>query len=130
MFHGKKENKDVVPGWKLCRSCYDAVKKTENDNNKVNYDSNNEEFCDLQEEINREAKKEKLNESLRLIGISPVKTHGLAKSAKINVGCGKLEQSILKVVTMTKGDATLQRCFQNCIIPKDLKHLRCYDMDC
>ena len=43
-----------------------------------------------------EAKKEKLNESLRLIGISPVKTHGLAKSTKINVACGKLEQSFEK----------------------------------
>ena len=88
----------------------------------------NEEFCDLQDEINREAKKEKLNESLKLIGISP--TYGLAKSEKINIGCGKLEQSILKVASMTKGDATFQWCFQNCTIPKDLKHLRYYDMDC
>ena len=46
-----------------------------------------------QKEIDRNVKKDKLNESLGLIGISPVKTHGLAKGTKINVAREKLERS-------------------------------------
>ena len=45
--------------------------------------SDNDEILNIDSEMEINAKKTNLNDSLGLIGISPVKTHGLAIGSKI-----------------------------------------------
>ena len=47
-------------------------------------------------ELNKKAEKEQLDQSLSSLGISPIKTHGLPKSTKMNIAQGKLEWSFEK----------------------------------
>ena len=51
----------------------------------------NYEILNIDSEMERNAKKTNLNDSLGLIGISPVKTHGLAIGSKIKAVREKLD---------------------------------------
>ena len=53
----------------------------------------NYEILNIDSEMERNAKKTNLSDSLGLIVISPVKTHGLAIGSKIKAACEKLERS-------------------------------------
>ena len=91
----RNKNIEVIPGWQLCRSCYDETKKTNED---VVADGNisdvDADVSIIQDETNKTNNKEKLNETLDSLWISPIKTHSVAKSTKIKVAQLKLERSI------------------------------------
>ena len=78
----------AVPGWKLCNQCNQHVKlvcttsSDESDNN-----------LELTESIYRENMQDKLNKSLNVFSISPVKTHSLAKSTKANINLDKIRRN-------------------------------------
>ena len=79
----------ALPGWKLCRHCFDAVKNLEDS-------GTSEEEVDLDSHLDRDDKCDKLNESLGIFGISPLKSHGLQKSTRISIAQEKLEPSYEK----------------------------------
>ncbi|KAG1665912.1 ARL14 effector protein [Nymphon striatum] len=101
---------NIVPGQKLCPSC---LKKVKNDvaaaagsESSTSTDESTPGTC-------KEVIKHKLNQSLELTGVSPVKTHGLKKHArmeqaktKISKVVGNLQESFSSVIGVDM--ATLQ----------------------
>ena len=74
----------------VCRSCYDQVMR---EPDSTASEQSNDETSSFQEEINRSREMERLDESLQLTGISPLKTHGLPISSKVKAARVKLERS-------------------------------------
>ena len=83
----QSEGREATPGWKIYRSCYDEVVKEPDSTASKQWDN---EVAVLQEEINCSHEKERLDESLSLIGF---KTHGLHVSTKVKAARVKLERS-------------------------------------
>ena len=86
----KSEGREATTGWQVRRSRYDEVMK-EPDSTVSKQPDN--EVSAFQEEINRTHEKERLDESLKLIGISPFKTHGLPVSTTVKAAKVKLVRS-------------------------------------
>ena len=100
---------DVISGWKLCRNCYQKVKEGmdvhEDDLN--NHDDNDcdDDDCEVNEfetSAQIEERRDMLNESFGVIGISPLKTHGVKKITKVKAAREKLERSFEKQKEMVK----------------------------
>ena len=92
----RNKNIEVIPGWQLCRSCYEETKKTNEDvvaDGDIS-DVDGDADVSIIQVINKTNNKKKLNETLDSLGISPIKTHSVAKSTKIKVARLKLERSI------------------------------------
>ena len=75
----KHKGISVIPGWKLCRNCHQKTKDLADDEVDINEcdDGHVDEFetsLQIVEQGNM------LNESFGIIGISPLKTHAIAKT--------------------------------------------------
>ena len=81
----QQRNIHVVPGWKFCRNCHQKFVDSEagsGDSGDDRMDHKDNEDPSYVHVMNHE-KVDKLNESLGIIGISPHKTHSLAKVTKV-----------------------------------------------
>ena len=84
----------------VCRGCYTEIIQ-EKDSSEPQSDSpSTSEVSKIQESINRIKEKAKMDESLELVGISPLRTRGLRASQKISVTREKLERSFDKQKTI------------------------------
>lgn len=86
---------NVMPGWKLCKVCYDDANKEQQEESLPGEVPMEDESCESSsdEHEDLEISKERLNMSFELAGISPVKFHGLPKRAKISTAKRKLAQA-------------------------------------
>ena len=90
----KKIGYNVIPGWKICRNCYDKIPK-ESITEQLEDDHEVEESFqeDLEEGSDSvELSREEFNSSLVFSGVSPLKLHGLRKPNQISVAKGKLRR--------------------------------------
>ena len=82
----------MIPGWKICKNCYEKVTK-ELTTEQLEDDREFEESFqrDLEEDGNSlEVSREEFNSSLAFSGVSPLKLHGLRKPNQISAAKGKL----------------------------------------
>ena len=75
----KSKGVHVVPGWQLCRSCYEKVTKAEDNDSCGTECSDDNGMLQIETEVEKNAEKEQLNNSLVSLGISPLKTHSFLK---------------------------------------------------
>ena len=99
----------TIPGWKLCRHCYDEVKHIYKEESSG---ENHDDSIAIAGPPQREEKKDQLDESLGIFGNSPVKTHGwirrrIYKKKKTIINLNKHERSYEKQKEVA---ADLHRC--------------------
>ena len=82
----------VVPGWKFCRHCDEASRKLEESTTETE-ESEMEDIVEYNQELEVEEKRAKLNETLNMFDVSPLKTHGLQKRTQFSLAQEKLERS-------------------------------------
>ena len=90
----KKIGYNVIPGWKICKNCYEKIPK-ESITEQVEDDLEFEESFqgDLEEGGDSvELSREEFNSSLVFSGLSPLKLHGLRKPNQISAAIGKLRR--------------------------------------
>ena len=92
----KNKGKHVIPGWQLCRSCYETAKQVEDDSSTTDENKTDDEIIELEKGREKKAEKEKLDMSLGSLGISPLKSHGLPKITKTKLARTELQQSFEK----------------------------------
>ena len=97
----KHKGISVIPGWKLCRNCHQMTKDLADDEVDINEcdDGDVDEFGTSLQIVEQS---DMLNEIFGIIGISPLKTHAVAKTKKIKVACYKLKRSFKKQKEMVK----------------------------
>ena len=84
----QENNVNVTPGWKFCSKCYKkAVETVEDLNSQEEWESKSE-------------KKIKLDTTIELLGISPVKLKSLSKHSKMPAAKQKFENTIDRVAKM------------------------------
>ena len=88
----KRKGISVIPGWKLCCNCHQKTEDLADDEVDINEcdDGNVNEF---ETSLQIMEQRDMLNKSFGIIGISPSKTHAVAKTTKITAACDKLERS-------------------------------------
>ena len=91
----KHKEISVIPGWKLCRNCHQKTKDLADDEVDIN-ECDDGHVNEFETSLQIVEQRNMLNESFGIIGISPLKTHAVAKTKKIKAACGKLEQSFEK----------------------------------
>ena len=91
----KSNGLDATPGWQLCRSCFGKA-TAESDESESGGNTSQDEVIVYEEELDKSTYKDKLDESLGIMGISPVKTHSLSKSTKISGALAKIEKCLEK----------------------------------
>ena len=86
----KHKGINVIPGWKLCHNCNQKTKDLADDEVGINEcgDGDVNEFETFLQILEQ---RDLLNKSFGIIGISPWKTHAVAKNTKIKAACDKLE---------------------------------------
>ena len=84
----QKDNVYVTPGWKFCSKCYKKAIETDED-------LNSQEEWEPKSE-----KKIKLDTTIELLGISPVKLKSFSKHSKLPVAKQKFENTIDRVAKM------------------------------
>lgn len=89
----KETGINVLPGWKICKTCHETVQKCNQIGNQLEHDLFQDDMESLssgeeQEELS--VSRENLNRSFELAGVSPVKLHGLPKRSKVTVAKDKL----------------------------------------
>ena len=105
----KEVGRNCIPGVQVCRCCYTEILQEE-DSTEPQYDSpSTSEVSQIQESINRSKVKTKMDESLELVAISPLRTHGLHASKKISVTREKLERSFDKQVTIAAAAINVEK---------------------
>ena len=97
----KSKGVHVVPGWQLCRSCYEKVTKAEDNDSCGTECSDDNGMLQIETEVEKYAEKEQLNNSLVSLGISPLKTHSLPKSTRASAARTKLGHCFDRVKDMT-----------------------------
>ena len=94
---------ECVPGWQLCRTCYNAQKnetnnsKSENESQMNKLHSTATDFSTSDNTSDEEAKTistDSLNRSLESIGCSPIKTHSMPKHHKLSNINEKLDRTM------------------------------------
>ena len=90
----RSKGHSVVLGWKFCHHCDEAAKKMEESSREEN--QIDDENVDYDNELEKEEKCNKLNESLIMFDISPLKSHGLQRRTQISMAQEKLERSYEK----------------------------------
>ena len=81
---------DSVPGALLCKSCFtEATKLTTEPSGPESSDS----IASVERTVERSIEKEKVDESLSLVGVSPLKFHGLPAHARVSKTRSKLTQA-------------------------------------
>ena len=85
---------NITPGWQLCHACFGKATTKSDGSEEISLSQ--DVFATFEEEINKSKEKEKLDESLGIIGISPIKTHSLAKTTRISGALTKLEKGFEK----------------------------------
>ena len=109
----KIDNKFIVPGWKLCRNCHERVKEhVAGDEETTEATTEEEESTEdempeygtsvLESTLHHTDQRDALNNTLEMIGISPLKTHALSKSSKVKEACEKVNKSYEKQKHMVK----------------------------
>ena len=87
----KQKGINVICGWKLCCNCH---QKTANLANEIDINEcDGGDISELEMPLQILEWSDTSNESFRIIGTSPLKTHAVAKTTKIKAALDKLEQS-------------------------------------
>ena len=114
--------KDVVPGWKVCKNCYEKIKDDLNsavspvahddDESVPDIDEcdNDDEFmpdvdeCDnvFESTLFVNEQRDELNAYWETMGISPLKTHSVSKCGKVKDACEKINRSLEKLKELAK----------------------------
>ena len=85
----KSKGKDCVPGKRLCKSCFSEAKSLTKETSEPD-SSSSDSIASIENVVERSIEKEKVDEGLSLVGISPLKTGGLPTHAKISKTRSKL----------------------------------------
>ena len=103
-----------MPGWKVCKNCHEKIKeRLAGDEQTTEATTEEEESTEdeMTEEYNSSVfestlhhadQRDVLNNTLEMIGISPLKTHALSKSSKVKDACEKVNRSYEKQKHMVK----------------------------
>ena len=91
---------ECVPGWQLCRKCYQRAVDHESETAEVPDDAEGGspdhgmdiEVTEIEEEVSMCHSRDLLNESFESIGISPIKTHSMPKHRRISYANEKLSK--------------------------------------
>lgn len=89
----KETGINVLPGWKICKTCHETVQKGNQIGNQLEHDLFQDDMESLssgEEHEELSVSRENLNRSFELAGVSPVKLHGLPKRSKVTVAKDKL----------------------------------------
>ena len=86
----KHKGVSVIPEWKLCHNCHEKTRDLANDEVCIN-ECDDGDVDEFKTSLQIEEQRDLLNESFGIIGISPLKTHAIAKTTKIKAACDKLE---------------------------------------
>ena len=91
----KSKNIHVIPGCKVCRNCHQQIKDfLDDDTDDVFMDDVDECTTNVFEStVHIAEQRDELNESLGIIGISPLKTHAVSKFSKVKEACEKINRS-------------------------------------
>ena len=82
---------NVIPGWKLCHNCHQMTKDLADDEIGIN-ECDDGDINEFETSLKILQLRDLLNKSFGIFGISPLKTHAVAKTTKIKAACDKLEQ--------------------------------------
>ena len=114
----------VIPGWKLYQNCHQKTKDLADDEVDIN-ECDDGDVGEFETSLKIVEQRDMLNESFGIIGISPLKTHAVAKTTNITSACDKLERSFEKQKEMVKGIFKLSDTFQldtkEIVIAKDIQ---------
>ena len=97
----KHKGINVIPGWKLCHNCHQKTKDLADDEVGIN-ECDDGDVNEFETSLQIVQQRDLLNKSFGIIGISPLKTHAVAKTTKIKAACDRLEQSFEKQKKMVK----------------------------
>ena len=86
----------VLPGWKLCQTCYKLTQQDDNDDSfeseaevmEMEINEDKDKDSDFEKEV---TKKQKLDNSFDEMGISPIKLHGVAQHQRVASAKTKLK---------------------------------------
>ena len=87
----KHKEINVIPGWKLSRNCHQKTKDLADDEIGIN-ECDDGDINEFETSLKIVQLRDLLNKSFGIFGISPLKTHVVAKTTKIKAACDKLEQ--------------------------------------
>ena len=114
----------VIPRWKLYQNCHQKTKDLADDEVDIN-ECDDGDVGEFETSLKIVEQRDMLNESFGIIGISPLKTHAVAKTTNITSACDKLERSFEKQTEMVKGIFKLSDTFQQdtkeIVIAKDIQ---------
>ena len=97
----KKKGINVIPGWELCHNCHQKTKDLADDEVGIN-ECDDGDVNEFETSLEIVQQGDLLKKSFGIIGISPLKTHAVAKTTKIKAACDGLEQSFEKQQKMVK----------------------------
>ena len=93
-----EHNIESVPGWKLCRKCFDRATPTLKETGptmEVDLESFEDmDIGELDSSFTQEQHRDTLNDGLMTIGASPVKTHSMPKHRRISYAKKKIEKTL------------------------------------
>ena len=98
----------LVPGFQLCRSCYEEARTHCHDVSGVDYDiaiASHSYSSEAEEDPSEKHLKIDLDDSLQSVGISPIKTHSVPKHVKVSYAREKVGKTM----------STLKRSFATAI---------------
>ena len=87
----KHKGINVIPGWKLCHNCHQKTKDLADDEVGIN-ECDDGDVNEFETSLHILEQWDLLNKSFGITGISPLKTHTVAKNTKIKAARDKLEQ--------------------------------------
>ena len=87
----KHKEVSVIHGCKLCRNYLEKTKDLADDEVVIN-ECDDGDVNEFETSLQIVQQRDLLNKSFGIIGISPLKTHAVAKNTKIKAACDKLEQ--------------------------------------
>ena len=120
----KHKGINVIPGWKLCHNCHQKTKDLADDEVGIN-ECDDGDVNEFETSLQIVEQRDLLNKSFGIIGISPLKTHAVAKTTKIKAACDKLGQSFEKQKEMVKDifklPDTSQLDTKEIVIEKDIQ---------
>ena len=93
----KERGFNVLPGWKLCRNCYQQILEYDDKSQSETSHMIDEEEKEKGEDVeidDAEISRDIVNTSLELCGVSPIKFHGIEKRRRVSFGKEKLNKSV------------------------------------